>query len=183
MNKAAVAKKNDDGPAVIRFKAPLVRDSKGAKSGSGVRLDIPKAVGTKLHGMPRIEGIINDHPFRAPLEPNASGGFSLRVNQAMLRGANADAGDTVQLAILGPEPEPIAPADLRSAFKMARDAAALWKELTTELRRDWIRWIEGTENPDTRARRVRRTIEQLAEGKRRPCCVNFYEYMLLRVRA
>ena len=181
MNKTTAANKEDGGPSVVRFKAQLVRSPKDVKSGSGTLLDIPKAASAKLRGMTRVEGIINGHPFRAPLEPNASGGYSLRVNQAMLRGANADVGDAVQLAVLGPEPEPTVPADLRSAFKASHDASTLWKDLTTELRRDWIRWIESTDNADTRARRVRRTVEQLSEGKRRPCCVNFYEYMLQRV--
>jgi Bacteriocin-protection, YdeI or OmpD-Associated/Domain of unknown function (DUF1905) len=182
MSKTTTGNAELGGPSVVRFKARLVRTPKDVKSSSGALLDVPKAAGAKLDGMTRLEGIINDHPFRAPLEPNASGGYSLRVNQAMLRGANADVGDTVQLAVLGPEPDPIVPADLRSAFKASYDATVLWKDLTTELRRDWIRWIESTGNADTRARRVRRTVEQLAEGKRRPCCVNFYEYMLQRVR-
>jgi Bacteriocin-protection, YdeI or OmpD-Associated/Domain of unknown function (DUF1905) len=169
------------GPAVVRFKARLAQGSASAKS-SGAFIAIPKTTAAKLSGMIRLEGIINGHPFRAPLEPDASGGYALRVNQAMLRGAGAGVGDTVQLAVLGPEPEPKAPADLRSAFKTSAGAKALWDDLTTELRRDWIRWIESTENPETRGRRIRRTVEQLAEGKRRPCCVNFYEYMLQRVR-
>ena len=166
----------------MRFKAPLVRRPKAAGTDSGILLDIPKAVGAKLRGMSRVEGIINGHPFRAPLEPNASGGYSLRANRAMLAGAGAGAGDTVQLAILGPEPEPVVPPDLRSAFGAYRDALTFWNGLTTECRRDYLRWIEGTRNPETRARRIRRTVEQLSEGKRRPCCVNFYEYMLQRVR-
>lgn len=182
MMKTSSMQKANGGPSVVRFKARLVRSPKDVKSGSGTLLDIPKAAAAKLRGVTRLEGIINGHPFRAPLEPNASGGYSLRVNQAMLRGANADAGDTVQLAVLGPEPEPAVPPDLRSAFKASHDATALWKDLNTDLRRDWNRWIEATENADTRARRIKRTVEQLSEGKRRPCCVNFYEYMLQRVR-
>jgi hypothetical protein len=178
MNKATTANK-DSGPSVVRFKARIVQSP---KRDSATFLDVPKAAGAKLRGMTRVEGIINGHPFRARLEPNASQGYSVPVNQAMLRGANADVGDTVQLAVLGPEPEPIVAAGLRRAMQASHDATALWKVLTTEVRRDWIRWIEATENPDTRARRIRRTVEQLAEGKRRPCCVNFYEYMLQRVR-
>jgi hypothetical protein len=182
MAKTLVESK-EAGPAVIRFTAKLVRLSGAAKSGTGAVVDVPKAVGAKLGAMVRVEGIINGHPFRAPLDPTASGGHAIRANQAMLRGAKAGPGDTVELAILGPEPEPTPPADLRDAFKASPEAKALWTELTTELRRDWVRWIEATANADTRARRVQRTIEQLAEGKRRPCCVNMYEYMLLRVRA
>ena len=176
MNKATVDSAEDSGPAVIRFKARLLANT------DAWTLSIPKAVGTQLDGMTRVEGIINGHPFRAPLEAKASGGHSLRVNQAMRKGARADAGDTVSLAILGPEPEPAVADDLRIAFKSSPKAKALWKDLTTECRRDYVRWIDATNNPDTRARRVRRTVEQLSEGKRRPCCVNFYEYMLQRVQ-
>jgi len=132
--------------------------------------------------MARVEGTINGHPFRAPLERTPSGERTLRVNQAMRAGANADAGDTVNIAILGSEPEPTIPADLGDAFRNARAAKALWNDLTTEARRDWIRWIVAAKKPETRARRVVRTIEQLAEGKRRPCCVNMYEFMLLRIQ-
>ena len=57
----------------------------------------------------------------------------------------------------------------------------MWKDLTKLGRQDWVRWIESAKSPETRARRVTRTIDQLAEGKRRACCVNVYEYMLNRV--
>jgi hypothetical protein len=58
------------------------------------------------------------------------GGRSLRVNNAMRNGAGANAGDTVKLAILGPEPPPKPPADLRAALTAARGAKTLWREIT-----------------------------------------------------
>jgi hypothetical protein len=167
-------------PAVLRFDARLTRPPE-AKNGTGTVLDVPKAVSGKLRDMPKVEGTIEGHPFRAALEPNPSGGLWLRVNKAMLKGAGADEGDSVQLAVLGPEPEPKPPADLRAAFDEAPEAESVWDELPTLGRRDWVRWIEGAKKPETRERRVRRTIDQLSEGKRRACCVNVYEYMLDRV--
>ena len=160
-------------PAVLRFNAQL--------NGSGALLDVPNAVDKKLRNMPKVEGTINGHPFRAALEPNPSGGRRLKVNMAMRRGAGADDGDTVELVILGPEPDPKGPANLRSAFAASPEAKAVWDELTTMGRQDWVRWIESAKKPETRARRVTRTIDQLSEGKRRACCVNVYEYMLDRV--
>ena len=160
-------------PAVLRFDARL--------DGSGNLLDVPKTVSTKLRDMPKVEGTINGHPFRAALEPGPSGARRLKVNKAMRRGAGADDGDTVELAILGPEPDPQGPADLRAAFKASPGARATWDELTTMGRLDWVRWIEAAKQPETRDRRIRRTIEQLSEGKRRACCTNVYEYMLRRV--
>lgn len=171
--------KKSAGPAVIRFKARLVRhpaQGKAAKTFAGV----PKAVAAKLRGMETIEGTINDHPFRAPLEALPEGDL-LRVNTAMLNGSRARAGDTVALAVLGPEPETEIPPDLRKAFSGHPAAKALWKDLTHLARLDWIRWIDGAKAPETRARRITRTVEQLSEGKRRPCCVNFYAYMLERI--
>lgn len=169
-------------PAVIRFTARLDPYPEAAKAEAWAVLIIPSAASKQLRGMTNVEGTMNGHPFRAALEPDASGGQWLRVNQAMREGAGAGAGDEVQRAILGPEPEPHVPAELQAAFSASPAMQALWDDLTLLGRLDWIRWIEGAKQPATRARRIARTIEQLAEGKRRPCCVNFYEYMLCRVK-
>ena len=168
-------------PAVLRFKSQLFHHPEAHGNGSEMLLDVPEAVRKKLREMPKVEGTINGHPFRAGLESSPSGGRWLKVNEAMRRGADADDGDTVELALLGPEPDPRGPADLRAAFKSSPEAKATWDELTTMGRLDWVRWIESAKKPQTRDRRVRRTIEQLSEGKRRACCTNVYEYMLRRV--
>jgi hypothetical protein len=181
MKKTINEDKRDSGPSVLRFKARLIRRAKPAKTGSAALLDVPKVVSSKLRGMTKIEGTMNGHPFRAAMEPSTSGGHWLHVNKAMLAGAGAEAGDTVKLAILGPEPEPTVPADLRKGLNSSDEAKALWRALTSDGRRIWIRWIESAKKPETRARRVTRTVEQLSSGKRRPCCVNVYEFMLDRV--
>lgn len=182
MNKMANENKRGGGPSVLRFKARLIRHPKHGKTGSSTLLDVPRGVSSKLRGMTKVEGTMNGHPFRAAMEPNTSGGNWLRVNKAMLEGAGADAGDTVKLAILGPEPEPTVPVDLRKALNASYEAKTLWTDLTSDGRRIWIRWIESAKKPETRARRVTRTVEQLSSGKRRPCCVNVYEFMLRRVQ-
>lgn len=181
MNRARRQHKDGGSPSVVRFRARLVQNSK-APTGSWTQLNLPKVVSEKLRGVTKVEGTINGHPFRAALEANSSGGHSLRVNRAMREGAGADVGDTVKLALLGPEPEPTIPADLRVVLAVSHEAKTLWKDLTSLGRRDWIRWIESAKTPETRARRVTRTVEQLASGKRRPCCVNVYEFMLNRVQ-
>jgi len=178
-------KPETSSPSVIRFEARLFRHPKTANaSGSGtLLLDVPDVVSKKAcsSGMTTVEGTINGHPFRATLEPNTSEGHWLHVNKAMRKGAGADVGDTVQLAILEPEPEPIMPSDLRVALTASGKAKTLWKDLTPIGRTDWIRWIVSAKQPETRARRVTRTAEQLSEGKRRPCCVNIYEFMMRRI--
>ncbi len=180
-NEAMQDNKNDDGPSVFRFEAQILQHTDKLKADSWAMLDIPKIISKELRGMAKIEGTINGHPFRAPLEQGTSGEHRLRVNQAMLRGAATQAGDTVKLAILGPEPEPVPPADLQTPLNASHEAKTSWDDLTTMGRRDWIRWINLAKTPETRARRVTRTVDQLAEGKRRACCVNVNEFMMCRI--
>lgn len=174
MNKAK--HKQGIGPAVLRFEAQLYSEG-SVKGDTQTLLEIPQAISEQLNGMSKLEGTINGHPFRAAIE-----GRSLRVNKAMLKGAAAGTGDTVALAILGPEPAPVLPADLRAPLSAEPEAMQLWQDLTDLGQRDWLRWIDLAKTPETRARRVQRTVEQLAEGKRRPCCVNVYEFMLCRLQ-
>ncbi len=176
--------RNSAGPSVLRFEARLFRHPKKAKANSRALLNVPDWVGRQFSpgGATKVEGAMNGQPFRAVLESDPSGGYRLHVNKAMREGAAADVGDTVQLAILGPEPEPTLPSDFRAALTASRDAEILWRDLTLMGRLDWVRWIESARKPETRARRITRTVEQLSSGSRRPCCVNVYEFMLDRIR-
>ena len=61
-------------------------------------------------------------------------------------------------------------ADLREALAAAPLAAAAWELLTPIGRRDFMRWIDSAKQEDTRRRRIERACENLAAGKRRPCC-------------
>ncbi len=62
------------------------------------------------------------------------------------------------------------PADLRKAFAAAPQAAASWQDLTPIARHDFLRWIDSAKQAETRQRRIRIACENLAAGKRRPCC-------------
>ena len=60
--------------------------------------------------------------------------------------------------------------DLKSAIRADADILALWQGLTPLGRNEFICWVEDAKQPATRERRVRRTIEEMQAGKRRPCC-------------
>ena len=70
----------------------------------------------------------------------------------------------------GKETEPKVPPDLRKALAAAPSAAAAWKALTPIARRDFMSWIDSAKQPETRGRRIERACENVAAGKRRPCC-------------
>ena len=62
------------------------------------------------------------------------------------------------------------PADLRTALLENPTALALWQDITPLGRNEFICWVEDAKQETTRERRIRRTQEELEEGKRRPCC-------------
>ena len=62
------------------------------------------------------------------------------------------------------------PADLRDALVAKLKVLALWESLTPLGRNEFVCWVENAKQIETRNRRVRRTCEELLEGKRRPCC-------------
>ena len=61
-------------------------------------------------------------------------------------------------------------ADLETAIRADPALLAIWQGLTPLGRNEFICWVEDAKQPATRARRIRRTGEELVEGKRRPCC-------------
>lgn len=62
------------------------------------------------------------------------------------------------------------PADLKRVLLADLKVLALWEDITPLARNEFICWIENAKAIETRARRIKRTCEELLEGKRRPCC-------------
>ena len=62
------------------------------------------------------------------------------------------------------------PRDLRVALDAKPEALAAWRDITPLARNEFICWVEDAKQEVTRARRIRRTVEELEEGQRRPCC-------------
>jgi uncharacterized protein YdeI (YjbR/CyaY-like superfamily) len=62
------------------------------------------------------------------------------------------------------------PADLRKALISAPVARATWQSLTPLARNEWICWSITVKQSATRKSHIERTITELQEGKRRPCC-------------
>jgi uncharacterized protein YdeI (YjbR/CyaY-like superfamily) len=65
------------------------------------------------------------------------------------------------------------PQDLATALATAPERIQdLWKDITPMARWEWVRWVNATQNPETRKRRVEVSISKMSSGKRRPCCFN-----------
>lgn len=61
-------------------------------------------------------------------------------------------------------------ADLQARLRSDPEAFKLWQGLTPLGRNEFICWVDDAKQPQTRQRRMERTVEELREGKKRPCC-------------
>lgn len=62
------------------------------------------------------------------------------------------------------------PNDLKDAILSNKEVDKLWEDITPLARNEFICWVEDAKQEKTRERRIKRTSEELLEGKRRPCC-------------
>jgi Domain of unknown function (DUF1905)/Bacteriocin-protection, YdeI or OmpD-Associated len=140
-------------------------------------LRLPDKASGKLpsRGQVAVQGTINGHGFQTVLEPDGSFGHWMGIDRRLQRAAAVSAGDTATLEIeaLKDWPEPSVPHDLDAALATAPQIIRdLWGDITPMARWEWVRWVNATQNPETRKRRVEVTISKMKSGKRRPCCFN-----------
>ena len=62
------------------------------------------------------------------------------------------------------------PVDLEIPLTKNDSASALWNDISQIARNEFLCWIENAKQQKTRDRRIKRTIEELLEGQKRPCC-------------
>ena len=155
----------------IRFDAALYSIDKSTV------LRLPGKASEQLpsRGQVAVQGTINGHGFQTVLEPDGYFGHWMRIDGKLQRAAALRVGDTATLEIesLKDWPEPKVPQDLETALAAApQKIQDLWKDVTPMARWEWVRWVNATQNPDTRKRRVEVSISKMKSGKRRPCCFN-----------
>lgn len=60
--------------------------------------------------------------------------------------------------------------DMQEALDKNPPSAAAWEAITPLARNEFICWVTSAKKPETRAKRIRIMCENLADGKKRPCC-------------
>ena len=155
--------------ARIEFKAKVW----AAMEGKGwTFVTLPKRASAKLGAKGRvpIQGTINGFAFRSSAFPDGEGSHLVQVNHEMKQGARVAAGD-VAAFVIEPATDDVevdVPPALAQALDARPGAKAQWDDITPKARAEWVKWIASAKKEETRAARVERTCERLAEGARRP---------------
>jgi len=126
-------------------------------------------------GQVAVQGTLNGHRFQTVVEPDGLSGHWMKMDGKLQRAAALRVGSTASVEIepLKYWPEPNVPQDLAAALAAApQKIQDLWKDVTPMARWEWVRWVNATQNPTTRRRRVEVSISKMKSGKRRPCCFN-----------
>lgn len=155
----------------VRFEAPL--ETIGTQTLARMPADASSALPSR--GQVSVTGTIDGHEFSTVVEPDGDRGHWLRIPDELQRAAGVHPGDTVRFAVAPtPEwPEPVIPADIADALSEApAKVTEKWDDITPMARWEWVRWVNATANPKTRATRIEKTISKLDGEHRRPCCFN-----------
>lgn len=133
------------------------------KTATGI--EVPTEIMTALGGgkKPAITVTLNTYVYRSTVGV-MDGRFMIPVSAEHRGKAGIKAGDTVTVAVeLDTEPREVTiPDDLQAALDADPAALAAFGKLSYSGKRQHTLSVEGTTNPETRARRVAKAIETLS---------------------
>lgn len=145
------------------FRAP-VRSSEGG--GGGHLVDVPPEVVEALGGKGRIPVIatFDGVPYRGSIV-RMGGGAVLGVRKAIMAEAGVSVGDSLTVVVRNDEAprEVEVPDDLAEALVRNDPARAAFEGLSFSHRREYVEAINEAKRPETRARRVERTIQAMID--------------------
>jgi hypothetical protein len=138
----------------------------GAWTHLQIPFDVVSVYGTRSRVS--VSGTINDFPFQSSIFPDGEGGFHLMVNKAMQVGAGAKSGDEVEVVMYLDTAERTVeiPADMEKALKKNQPAKANFAKMAPGARKEYVEWITGAKQQQTRERRIEKALTLISEGKR-----------------
>ena len=163
--KSAAARAAMKSP-VKSFRA-LVERGEGSVCAIHVDFDVEKTFGKR--GRVPVRGTLNGAPFRGSLFPMGGRHFFV-VNRRLREAAGVSGGETVPVRMERDTEERVItpPADFARALKANGEARAVWDKLSFTHRREHVEHIEEAKRPETRLRRIEKSVALLAAGHKEP---------------
>ena len=149
--------------AEATFRAPIRSSGRGS---GGHLVDVPPEVIEALGGRGRIPvtATFDGVPYRGSIV-RMGGGAVLGVQKAIMAEAGVAVGDTLTVIVRNDDAprEVEVPDDLAEALRRSDEARAVFDGLSFSHQREYVESITEAKRPETRARRVERTIQALLE--------------------
>jgi hypothetical protein len=140
----------------------------GGKTATGI--EIPDEVVTALGAgkKPPVTMIVNGYTYRSTVA-TVDGRFMVGFSANHRAASGLKAGDAVEVEIaLDTEPRTVElPADFQAALNADTQARATFDKLSNSLKGYHVSQVTGAKTPETRQRRIERSIATLREGKAR----------------
>jgi hypothetical protein len=111
----------------------------------------------------RVKGTLDNFPIKlVALLPMGNGGFIMPVNAEMRKGLHKKEGAMIEVKI-EIDTDPVPPSeDLLVCLADEPEALAFFQQLTKGHQNYFSKWIESAKTPETKAKRIGRTIQGLA---------------------
>jgi hypothetical protein len=156
------------GSPVKRFRALVRRDEGSEVCAIDIPFDVEKTFGAR--GRVAVRGTLNGAPYRSSVFRMGGDCHFMVVNRKMREASGVTGGETVPVTMGRDTEERVItpPPDFARALKGNKDAAATWGKLSFTHRREHVESIEGAKKPETRQRRIEKSIELLAAGRKEP---------------
>jgi antitoxin component of MazEF toxin-antitoxin module len=149
--------------AEVTFRAPIRASGRGV---GGHLVDVPTEVVQALGGKGRIPvtATFDGVPYRGSIV-RMGGVAVLGVQKAIMAELGVSVGDSLTVVVRNDEgPREVeVPDDLAEALARNDPARAAFEVLSFSHKREYVRSITEAKRPETRGRRIERTIEQLVE--------------------
>lgn len=134
-----------------------------------VPADISRAIGDGATHVPAV-GEVEGMPLRSTLVSRGKGCYRLAIHGDIRKKLRIDAGAIVEIALEWDEEsrEPVLPPALVLGLRNSPKAQATFRQMTTALRRQVVRYLTSVKQQSTLERRVGkfiRTLEQRAKRK------------------
>ena len=142
----------------------VIEEGRGGSAHVAIPFDVRAVYGTG--GQVKVKATFDGEPYRGSIAPMGGGRHVLGISKAIRAAIGKDVGDSVKVVLeRDSEPRTVeTPPDLAAVLKRAPAAQRAFDKLSFTHRKEYVRWIEEAKKPETRARRLEKTIEMLTPG-------------------
>ena len=137
-----------------------IQDTDGGGAFVEVPFDVEKEFGSKR---PKIKAMIEGVPYRGTLTRMGTDCHILGIRKNIRKQIGRTFGDEITI-VIEPDTEPRVveiPMDLEKAFRLEKEAKALFQKLSYTHQKEYVTWINEAKREETRLNRIAKTIEML----------------------